>query len=295
MSKYSKYTGGQKEALLNMLGGEDKMDALLCGDLTVELKEAVKLLFDKNGRLIPRNLQSSVCDANKDFYLEHSAVDLPKLIKDWEMVFEQKFPISLDELENRSVAILDLIKNDPLLNNCLNGFWAVTLVPKIEVVDYGTILEKVFLPATERGYKAVYPDRTFVNYRKGTLANQVKIVNGTRHEKLIEQLAKDNVVVVHFVNPTQGFSVNAQREVMGSMPLEFTLGGPIDRLTVAATYPNIVFRDFNTPGYDCSAVSWQSADQSLYLWADDVALVFGNGGFLGDAYDYCSGGLSVLG
>ncbi len=295
MSKYSKYTDGQKEAIFNILGGEEKIDALLCGDLAVEFKEAIKLLFDKNGRVIPRNLQSAVCDANKDFYLEPAAVDLAKLIKDWEMAFEQKFPISQDELENRAVAILDLLKNNPLLCNCLNGIYTIALVPKIEVTDYGTILEQVFLPAAERGYKAAYPNRTFVNYRKGTLANQVKIFSGTRHEQLIEKMSKDNVVVVHFINPTQGFSVNAQREVMSSLPLEFTLGGPIDRLTVAATYPTVVTRNFNTPSLDCPAVSWQSADQSLYLCADGAKLKFAYEGRLDEAYDCYAGGLSVLG
>jgi hypothetical protein len=40
MGKYSKYTGGQVEAVLNMIGGEPVMDGLLGGTIKVTAKAA---------------------------------------------------------------------------------------------------------------------------------------------------------------------------------------------------------------------------------------------------------------
>ncbi len=295
MSKYSKYTDGQKEAIFNILGGEEKLDALLCGDLTVEFKQAVKLFFDKNGRVIPRHLKTVVCDPDNNFYLEKPEIDFAVTVNNWEIAFEQKFPISLDELNERTRRIIEPIQMDVQLKNAFRGSWVVTLVPKTEVSDYGAFLESTFLPAAEKGYKNAYPDRTFVNYKKGNLGNQVKVVSGTRHEKLLKAMTKGNVVLVHFINPTQGFSVHAQREVMQYLPDDFLLSGPIDRLTVAANYPTIIARDFNTPGLDCSAVSWRSPGQSLYLGASVGRLRFDFRASLGGAGGFFSGGLSVLG
>ena len=98
---------------------------------------------------------------------------------------------------------------------------------------------------------------------KMTLAGKVSIVPGSRHEKLIEKMMQDYVVAIYFPNPLQGFSINASREQMATLPESLILAGGFDTASAMSMYPDIIARDWHTPGYDLSALNWQSSDYSL--------------------------------
>ena len=69
----------------------------------------------------------------------------------------------------------------------------------------------------------------------------------------------------------------------------------IDTAEAMVAYPDILARDYYTPGLGMSALQWQSADYSLLFEAYDDELYFGRRGDLGDALACYSGGLVVLG
>jgi hypothetical protein len=167
------------------------------------------------------------------------------------------------------------------------------ILPKLDpqTFEYGTVLEEVFLTAVERAYKTQFPGRVFNNHRKGTLAGQVTIEPSMRHDLLVEQMKQGPKVVLYFPDSLRGFSIEADRQQIKRLPPQFTLAGVLDTATAMALHPATLGRDWNTPGLDCAAVSWESS--SLYFRASDDYLVFGSR-FL-DACDYYSGGLVFLG
>lgn len=299
--KYGNWTLGQTEALLNLLGGEDEALAVLRGEKTLCIEAPGIKLFDKNGRRIPsKDLQNNVCDPNKDFYLVQPEFKKTKDYADRLLRFQEAFHpgpcISAADFERKSRELLDEIKSIKSLTNLLKGVYLPIILPKPEnYTDYGTTLEQVFLEAVESSYKQQFPNRDFYNYRKGELANQVSLMEGTRHELLVERMKQGIVYAIYFPNPLQGFSVLASREQMKDLPEFLILSGGFDTAVAITMYPDTLARNFHTPVYDLSALHWRSPDYSLYFEAVGGRLDFGSGASRGGAGDRCSSGLLFLG
>lgn len=283
------------KALGTKLGGLENVKAIIQGDKVIEIKikDSVTLLFDKHGRRIPKDLKNSVCDADKDFYLAQPEIDYAeRLIR-----FADVFHLSCAEFEKKSKELIKKIKNDFQLANLLNGIYLPIILPQIEAknFDYGRILEEVFLTAVGKAYKKQFSSRDFINYRKGNLQGKVSIVPESRHNQLINKMKKDVVVGIYFPNPLQGFSILAAREQISTLPEDLILSGGFDTSAATAMYPDVLARDYHTPGYDLSALSWESSRYSLCFRAYDGELVFGSRADLSDAYDDYSSGLLFLG
>jgi hypothetical protein len=99
---------------------------------------------------------------------------------------------------------------------------------------------------------------------------------------------------IHFPNPLQGFSIKASREQMLTLPKGFILSG-LDTAIAMIMYPDVLARGYLTPGLDLAALSWQSADYSLFFRADVSRLDFDNSDGLAVDYGNYSGGLLFLG
>ncbi len=294
--KYGEMNLGQNEALVNILGGMEAVEAILRGEKEVSLTDAIIKWFDKHGRRIPpRTLTASVTDASRNYFLKHTKLNYAERLARIVDCFVLKEAISADEFENRAEAILDGLRVDEKTQLITNGVHLPFYLPQTQVDDYGRVLDEVFLPAVERSYKAEFPKRSFYNYRKGTLAGQTTIVEGSRHERLVEAMKQGNVVGIYFPNCLQGFSVHADREQMASLPDKFLLAGGFDAAGAMVAFPDVLARDSKTPLLDLAVMQWQSSDCSLYFGARDGNLLFDYGIVLDDAYDYCAGGLVVLG
>lgn len=300
--KYGDWSLGQTEALINKLGGQEVAEAILRGEKEVSLVDAIlKKLFDKNARRIPMNLQKAVCDADKKFCLNRAHVNTVsdyagRLIR-FQQAFKEGPVMSAAEFETKSKKLIgEIANNEALANLLLKGVFLPIILPKLEnFSNYGKTLEAVFLPAVKFFYEKEFPGRKFFNYRENDLEGKVGIVAGSRHERLIAKMQKGISVALYFPNPLQGFSVLASREQMLTLPDKLILAGGFDSAVAQAMYPDILDRDFETPGYDLSALSWQSADYSLCFRAGDDGLRFGYGGGLGDVGDRYSSGLLFLG
>ena len=295
-SKYADWTRGQVEALINIIG-EENAKGLLLGDISAEFKEVIKKLFDKHGRRIPEGLQANVCDANRDFRLNQ-----PKL--DEEVDFANRIirlhgclsidtEVTAEQLKAETERLLAIIRENSQIANIANGVCLPVVLPKLVTDDLGAELE-LYLAGINNSYAKTFGDRKFYNHRKGTLANQVSIVDGSRHDQLIERMKQEPVIGLHFPNSLQGFSIHADREQMSTLPKGFILSG-MDTPIAMVMYPDILARDWNTPGLDLAALQWQSAVYSLNFKAYDAELGFVDAGDLADAGDDFSGGLLFLG
>jgi len=97
-----------------------------------------------------------------------------------------------------------------------------------------------------------------------------------------------------FANPLQGFSIPADREQIAAFTDQsIILSGAIDTALAWVATPQVLARDWHTPGYDCSALAWKSAVYSLLFKAIDDSADFDYRGLY--AYDAYSGSVLVLG
>lgn len=298
--KYPNWLGpeneGRVEALLNIVG-EPNAEALLRDELEITFSpKAPSMLFDANGRRIPpRGLRARTCDPNRSFHLMQPDIDWAARLERIQSAFEIKGQIvSLTEFQARCEEALGRVQTTGKLANLARSVWLPVCIPQIQKADYGDELDSRFLVAVARAYETQFPDRQFSNYRSGQLAQQVKVV-ARSHQMLVDRLKDGPVCGVFFPNPLQGFSVHAQREQMSSLPKWILLGGGFDTGTAMATYPDVLARDFNTPGLDFAALQWQGPSHSFDFWAFDDWLVFDLRGDLGNPDDVFSGGLLVPG
>lgn len=252
---------------------------------------------DQHGRLIPpTGFQPPLTDANRSFCLtqprlsngDYAAV----LIRLMENLPGLTFA-SAEEFMAQSLALLEALRGDTRTNNLLRGVYLPVTLPQIMVADYGTTLEDVFLAAVGRSYQAQFPARKFINHQKGTLAHQVTCVPESRQDRLLACLAAVPVTGIYFPTALQGFSIPAAREMVQMLPEGFILTGSLETAVVLTAYPGTLARDWNTPGLDCGANVWRSAEGSLRFRAIDGNLEFYRRDL--DAGGFCSSGLLFLG
>ena len=295
---------------LNALGikviadlGSDAVDRILADEVQftwlereanrgVVAEEATKVFFDRTGRRIPpQGLTGAVKDANRDFHLVQPTLQYDLALERLQNVFRiSNAGVSLDQFENEIGDLCQRIEKNEQLSNLLKGVYLPLVILPAVITDHGTDIEQRLLPAVEGSYKAQFPDRKFVNHRKGELAQQVKVVHDS-HTRLLAEIAKGPVIGLYFPNSLQGFSIPADREQMTGLPECFSLSGAVDTLTALVMYPDVLARDWNTPGLDMAALQWQSQECSLCAKADDVKLEFDYRNL--DANGYYSGGMFV--
>lgn len=290
------FDASRQLALMKKLGGKDNVNAILRDEKIVTIKDAIQLLFDKNGRRIPKGLQSNICDTNRSFRLDqpkmNEEVDFANRIMRLHECLDVDTEITAEQLKAETERLLVLIRENFQIANIANGVWLPVIMPQLTINDIGTALEQ-YLKAVDKSYAEDFGDWRFYNYREDTLAGKVDIISGSRHGQLIEKMKQGPVIGVHFPNPLQGFSINASCEQMKALPEGFILSG-LDTIVAVAMYPDILACNYNTPGLDLAALSWGSA-RSLYFEADDDSLDFNYGVNLSGADDHCSGGLLFCG
>jgi len=295
-SKYPDWARGQIEALINIIGEENARE-LLTGDVLVKFEKVVKKLFDKHGRRIPEGLQASVCDANWDFRLDQpkldEKIDFANRILRLHRCLSIDTEVTAEQLKKETERLLAVIRKNSRIANIASSVYLPVVLPKLVTNDLGAELE-LYLAGVNNSYVETFSNRSFNNYYKGDLIRKVSVVDGSRHDQLISRMKQGPVIGLHFPSSLQGFSVNASREQMSTLPKGFILSG-MDAFIAMMMFPDTLARDRSTPGLDMAALQWQSAGASLVFKANDDELVFGNPGILALAFGYYSGGLLFLG
>lgn len=292
------WTIGEVNALIKNLG-EENARRIQRGEVSIRLKEAIKALFDKTGRRIPQGLKANVCDPNRNFNLVQPTMTLEdyavrlKRLQDYLGV---DTGITAEEFKLEIERQLKLIQSDPQVANLAKGVCLPLILPKLgklEMDNLGATLEE-YLKAVGKSYAGVFPDRKFNNYREGELSGKVSVADSTRYNQLIKLMKQRPVIARYFPNSLQGYSVLAAREQMETLPQEFALSG-LDTLIAMVMYPDILARDWYTPGLNLAALSWRSSGCSLYLRANVEFADFGAWGRLADASGDYSAGLVFFG
>jgi hypothetical protein len=306
------WTSGQLNAIVKALG-EDNARALLAGTLTVERVEKVlqlkdrdkhdkvAMLFDKYGfRIKTAGFRSRTTKPNTACHFvvpnDPAAPRLDRLARIVKFLGGDPF-ITANEFETRVQAVLSRIGTDETTAKLLNGVALPFAIPQMKVGDYGKTLEEKFLPIVLMSYRDQFPKRPFKNFLawEQLVNHRVTIVEGSRHEQLLEAMGNGVVVGVYFPNTLQGFSVHADREQMSSLPEHFLLAGGFETAMCYIAYPDVLARDGNVPVLDLAALQWQSEQYSLYFAARDDYACFGHRTRLYEDDACFAGGLVVLG
>ena len=279
--------------------GREGVDAVLRGDKEIVLKDAVRVLVDKNGRCIPAHLgvTSGVCDENRDFRVAQPQADYAEIRERFVEFFSSgtRF-VEANELEDRAEAAKENLLQNNLVANLFKRAALPLPLPQHQVGDYGASMQEFFIPAVCAAYKNQFPERQSSNYLGGDLVGNFAVVPGVGHDKLLATMAGSPGVCWYFPHPLQGFSVHAQREAMAALLAHgLLLAGAIEPALAIIGFTKETAGSFNTPGYDCPAVNWRSADGSFGLKASDGELRCYGRGVLGLACGDYSGGLVLLG
>ena len=289
------------KAVGKKLGGVHGVIDLIRGRKFVELKD-VFIRFDKHGRLLPPlGLEANQCDADRSYHVKQPVINWAERLDRLKQYLHGKIPVDIfaNEYQDRGSKILEQIKKDEYLTKMLNGPYVVGVLPKLPVevlTNYGKVLEDIFVPPVGKAHDEIFaPARTFKNYRAGELDGQVTVLKNTRYDVLLQKVIEGNVVFVQFLQPLQGYSIHAQREVISLFPEWIALGGAINMACSLIQFTSELARDTQTPVYDCSALQWQSPYFSLNWNVDDSGLEFDYRGHLGNANDSASGSLVCFG
>ncbi|MFA5029800.1 MAG: hypothetical protein WC518_03635 [Patescibacteria group bacterium] len=299
-------------ALGNQLGGVNVVKALLRHEMTAEIKETVRKLFDKNSRFIPfPGLKAAFCDAGA-YYVNQPSINYGEILErvrrhlaiGLRVKAEALSLPSAEEFEVRAKATITRLAGDPRTANAVKGIWLPTVLPAGTILPedkggYGATL-KLFVDGVRSAYEEAFEaeGRKFTNYRETDLAGEVSIVAGSRHECLLAALAKEPVVGVTLL-PFGGYSVDACRETFvghelsAQIPEWMLLGGGLDTAVAYMAYAKELCRDAKTPIVRCPALQWQS--YSLRFLAYDSYANFDYTDYLSYASDDYSASVFCLG
>ncbi len=239
-----------------------------------------KSLFDKFGRRIPKNLQAIVCHADQSFRL-----DQPKL--NWEEDFASRIlwlhrclgidtGVTAEQFKAETERLLTMIWDNPQIANSTNGVCLPVILPQCVTDDLGTEMER-YLDGVVNSYTETF-GYSFDNCHEGELKGNVSIIDGSRHDQLVSRMKHGPVIGIYFPNPLQGFSSDASREQMSTLPEEFILSG-MDALIAIIMYPDVLFvqRDELKPVLSLSALAcWSDFHLLDSEKTDDNKLGFAN-------------------
>lgn len=253
--KYGKEFLGRYEALRNNLG-DDLTAKLLANkirivpkDQTWVIESVPEPLFYKNGRLIPRrDLQGEVYkppthSGNYKFGMREPNNDHGQILARLQDAFRSKdgWP-SAGEFKFRIAAIEERLKADEPVSRILEGFGFDFCIPLTQKGDLGKIISTRFVSALSRAFNKEFKPRRYFNeevsyshdrygYNKGysskKLEGQLTVVEGSRHEELMEKVSHE-YVIGKFFPCMQGYPVEAAREAIKTLPDGFFLNGGYD-------------------------------------------------------------------
>lgn len=287
MSKNSDFTKKEQEALLNIIGGSDVARKLLQGELRFSISEkavrivgAVQKLFDKNGRRIkPKGLSSAICDLHKDLYINQPNIDYQERLCFGFSDTGLDPGMSVEDFSAKTDKLLNNLQSREELKNLLNGPYFPIIIPKLHLSNplglSGMIQE--IIKAVRKSYEKnillkLRERRPFHIYDERALQGVFEVACGSRYNRLLKWINKESVVGIYFPMVFQGYSIDAQREQMITLPQGLILSGPLDVGMAFAMYPDVLGRDWNTPSYLCSAV-----DKIEGMWSPS-SLSFSGGG-----------------
>lgn len=256
----------------------------------------VSSLFDTHGRRIPYTLSAAVHqDTRRYFTIARPSINYGEVHARIKKHLKIADAITSMEFEKRAEAILASLRNDSRTRGILNGVKVPFFLPKVIYPDYGEALEKTYLEAVRGAFCEKFPEYRFVNHNKDGLAGKFRIAPGTRHERLLQAMARSQVVGYFFPCLSE-YSVPAAIEQMAGLPEQFLLAGGIDTSAAFIAVPDMLLK---TDGYPpllwLAAMQGEANHVAYHFEAYGYNLTFNRRPHFGHVAEYWNSGLVVLG
>lgn len=242
--------------------------------------------FDNSGRYCVQTVARSLVAA-------HKHLDQPEVVtdSDYEYLLSRlqaffrpllsrnpHMSLTVHDIKRRSSSLLERVRRDVGVSNLLKGVHVPLVLPPLvgnwyrnfwarlrgqSTTDYGILMQKVFLPALERSCRNMYWHRPVVDRVRNILPQQVEIVPGSRHERLLSQMRRGPTVAMFFPLAFNGISAQQARQLIQVLPGDFLLSGGVDVATAFVLYPELFASDARTPALGMPAIEIASSRHTL--------------------------------
>jgi len=248
--------------------------------------------FDQYGRCLPLGVKSAVHEKSRRYFsIDQSSIEYQSIYERLNNAFNLASSINLKEFEQRAEMILEELKHDSEVEGILNGVRIPFILPKSQYDDIGFAMQNIYLDALGQSFS----EHDFINHYSQNLLGQLKVVEGSRHDKLISEM-KNGVVVGYFFPCLLEYSVPAAIERIKSLPDKFLLAGGYDLTAAFIGSPDILLRKDGYPPLLWLAALETSEEQAgLHFEAYGYDLTFNRRVHLGHVAEYWASGLVVLG
>lgn len=258
-----------------------------------------KALFDENGRCIPEGLSAPAhARTRRRFICLQPEIDYPAIHARLSKYLDADGAISVADFQARAEAIIAGLKADPAVANVAKAVTVPFFLPKIADVngrDMGKLVQDTYVKAVEKAFTDTYPNYAFYTHHTESLAGVLNVQPGSRHQVLLDAVAKDVVVGV-FLVAFQEFSVPASIEATAKLPEQFLLAGGIDTCAAFIACPGLLERaDGYPPLMFFGALTGETPTVAYHLEAYGYNLTFNRRVHFGHAAEYWANGLVVLG
>jgi hypothetical protein len=256
-------------------------------------------LFDEFGRTIPTGLSAPAHGKIRRYF----TCDQPEI--NYKAIFDRisaqlgAGSLTAADFEKRAKAILDKVQADDATKGITNSIHIPFFLPKnpnIQTRDLGEEVQDVYLKAVEKSFVATLPQYTFTDHNeKEGLKGKLAVLPGSRHERLLNAVAKDDVVGYFFLSLTE-YSVPAAIEKTGQLPEEFLLAGGVDTCAAFIGSPNLLLKtEAYPPLVWFNAVTGDRPGAAYHFEAYGYNLTFNRKVHFDQPAEYWASGLVVLG
>jgi len=262
-------------------------------------KNIVDSIFDEFGRPFPRGIKGPVhIKTRRRFIAVQPEIDYAQIHQRINAQLGGADTLSVAEFTRRAKAILADLGRSSTMAAVLKGVHVPFFLPKVTDAspdDIGQDLQERYLKAVERSFVEKFPQYSFTNHHKDSLAGGLCIAAGSRHERLLSAARKGPVVGIYFLSLLE-YSVPAAIEQMASLPECFLLAGGIDTCATLVGSPDLLLR---TDGYPpliwLASLGEENPGAGYYFEAYGYNLTFNRRMHFGDVAEYWSSGLVVVG
>lgn len=253
-------------------------------------------LFDVNGRCLPRNLSAPVHVKTRHYFkINPPNIDAADIFLRCSRHLGAAASVTVLEFSGRIQRLLEKLKSDSRCQNITHGVVVPFFIPKSSTADMGDMLERIYIPAVNSAYIEKFPTYSFTNHCQETLQGKLAVAAGTRHDKLIQLVAKEDVVGCFFPCLLE-YSVPATREIIPRLPEQFLLAGGVDTCAALIAAPDLLFNKKNYPPLLWfAALDGDKPEAALHLEAYGYNLTFNKRCHFGQVAEYWATGLVVLG
>ncbi len=271
--------------------GSDELDQAKIG-----VNEVNEVCFDEYGRCLPAVIEAPAHkETRRYFSVTQPEIDYKKIYTRLNDNFNFSMTLSVEEFQQRVVAIIDRLNTDTKYSNINKGVAVPFILPKAQYEDIGEALENDYLAAVQKSFNDMFPEYSFTNHSPQSLKGKLSVVDEARHQKLLNAMQQGVVVGVYFPCLLE-YSVPAAIEQQTHLPEEFLLAGGFDTAAAFIGCPDLLLRkDGYPPLLWLSGLAAEKEGIGYHFEAYGYNLTFNRRAHLGKVAEYWASGLTVLG